>query len=139
MTFAARTSTVLDVTSFAYLSTGNSFNNSLNGIGGTATATVRLSLNGSLYLSQNASLVAVTGQWRNVGASADYEAQGTWQSGTGTTGGPSGWVSLSSTQDWTLSATNNAVTRDLLLEIRLASTSQLITSATITCDVDSAL
>ena len=139
MTFAVRTLS-LNIP-FVYLTTNNSFNNSTAGTpgGATASAVVRLDSDGGLYVSNGAlPLVLVSGQWLKIGVNSDYEAQGTWQSGTGTTSGPTGWVSLSTTRDWTLTATNNAVTRDILLEIRLVATSTVITSATITVDVDSA-
>lgn len=127
------------VASGALISDHTAFNWSLSGIGGTATATYRLALTGVASSSEGfAAVVAIPGEWLLSGTVALYEAQGIWGAGSGVTGGPVGWNSLSATRDWTLSATNNAVTRPLTLSIRLASTGAVITTATISFDVDSA-
>jgi hypothetical protein len=127
------------VASGALVSDQDALNYSLSGIGGTATATYRLALTGVASTTNGlGTLVAIPGQWLLSGTVALYEAQGVWQAGTGVTGGPTGWVALSSTRDWTLSATNNAVSRPLVISIRLVSTGAVITTATISFDVDSA-
>ena len=125
MSFAARQHTS-SLSGLVSITDQNADNDSLSGIGGTATA------------NPAGVLTAISGEWRLSGASADYEAQATWGSGTGTTGGPTGWVSLSTTRDWTLTATDNTVSRPLTVEIRLASGAILLDTATITFSVDSA-
>ena len=138
MSFAVRTLGGA-VASGALVSDQDALNYSLSGIGGTATATYRLALTGVASTTNGAgTLTAIPGQWLLSGTVALYEAQGVWQAGSGVTGGPVGWVSLSSTRDWTLSATNNFVNRPLVISIRLASTGAVITTATISFDVDSA-
>ena len=138
MSFAVRTLGGA-VASGALVSDQDALNYSLSGIGGTATATYRLALTGVASTTNGlGTLVAIPGQWLLSGTVALYEAQGVWQAGTGVTGGPTGWVALSSTRDWTLSATNNAVNRPLVISIRLVSTGAVITTATISFDVDSA-
>lgn len=138
MTFAVRTLGGA-VASGALVSDQDALNYSLSGIGGTATATYRLALTGVASTTNGlGTLVAIPGQWLLSGTVALYEAQGVWQAGSGVTGGPTGWVALSSTRDWTLSATNNAVNRPLVISIRLVSTGAVITTATISFDVDSA-
>ena len=114
-------------------------NMTLAGIGGTATATYRLASTGVASATNGAGvLTAISGEWLTSGAAALYEVQGVWQAGTGTTGGPTGWVALSVTRDWTLSATNSYDTRPLIVSIRLASTGATIATATISFAVDSA-
>jgi hypothetical protein len=117
----------------------SALNDSLGGIGGTATATYRLGNNGIARTTDGAgTLQNITGEWLISGAVSLYEAQATWQAGTGSTSGPVGWVSLATTRDWGLSATNNNVARDLFVEIRLASTGTVLDTATISFAVDSA-
>ena len=138
MSFAARQHTS-SLSGLVSITDQNADNDSLSGIGGTATATYRLASTGVASATNPAGvLTAISGEWRLSGASADYEAQATWGSGTGTTGGPTGWVSLSTTRDWTLTATDNTVSRPLTVEIRLASGAILLDTATITFSVDSA-
>jgi hypothetical protein len=114
-------------------------NPSLAGIGGTATATYRLSSTGeaSSTVTSN-TLVPISGEWLVGGTASDYEVQGTWSGSGGTVGGPSGWVSLGTTRDFTLTVTSAFITRDLALEIRIAASTLVVATATITFDVDSA-
>ena len=110
------------------------------GLGGTGNATYRLNSNGAAYRTNTAgSLISITGEWLVSGNNSDYEVQGTF-SGTGgvATGPGAGWHNLGTTRDWTLSSTNNFATRDLFIEIRYASNSAVIDSATISFEVDSA-
>ena len=138
MSFAVRT--LGGSTAFgALISDQLAENFTLSGLGGTATATYRLASTGVASSTNGAGvLTAISGEWLLSGAASLYEAQAVWQAGTGVTGGPTGWVALSSTRDWTLSATNNYVTRPLVVSIRLASTGAVITTATISFEVDSA-
>lgn len=138
MTFAARTvGGYLNIG--AAISDQTAENQSLSGIGGTASATYRLASSGLAYATNAAgTLTVITGEWLLYGAVASYEAQGTWGAGSGTTSGPTGWNSLSVTRDWSLTATNSIKTRTLFVEIRQASTAVVIATATITFDVDSA-
>jgi hypothetical protein len=127
------------VASGALVSDQDALNYSLSGLGGTATATYRLASSGVASSTDGVgTLVAIPGEWLLSGTASLYEAQGVWQAGSGVTGGPTGWVVLSSTRDWTLSGTNNFVNRPLIISIRLASTGAVITTATISFDVDSA-
>ena len=109
------------------------------GIGGTASATYRLASSGQASRQQGAGLVSITGEWLvGSGTTSDYEVQGTWAAGGGTISGPTGWVSLGTTRDWTLTVTNNFEVRDLSIEIRIAATGLVIDTATIEFEVDSA-
>ena len=139
MTFASRTlGATAGAASGAVITDQIAQNYSLSGLGGTATATYRLASTGVASATNGAGvLTAIPGEWLTSGAASLYEAQAVWQPGTGTTGGPTGWVALSSTRDWTLSATNSYDVRPLDVSIRLASTGAVITTATISFEVDS--
>lgn len=138
MTFAAR-SLAGGVTPGAKITDQTAANYSLSGIGGTATATYRLNATGvAYYTDPTGTLTAITGEWLTSGTAALYEAQGVWGAGTGTTGGPTGWVALNVTRDWTLTRSNNFANRNLALQIRLAATGVVLASATIAFEVDSA-
>lgn len=138
MTFAARCLNG-GVSAGVAITNQTAYNYSLSGIGGTATATYRLDNTGVAKATNfGGTLTAITGEWMTAGTVALYEARAVWQGGTGTTGGPTGWVALTATRDWTLSATNNFALQDLNVEIRLASTGVVLATATITFDVDSA-
>lgn len=138
MTFAARTLGG-STTAGARITDQLAENFSLSGLGGTATATYRLASTGVASASNSAGvLTAIPGEWLLSGAASAYEAQAVWQAGTGVTAGPTGWVALSVNRDWTLTATNNYVSRPLIVSIREASTGATITTATISFEVDSA-
>lgn len=114
-------------------------NNTQAGLGGTATATYRLSNTGSALASNTSGvLTAISGEWLLSGAASAYEARGTWSGSGGTVGGPTTWSVLSTTRDWTLQVTGADVTRTLALEIGLAGTSTAIATATITLNVNAA-
>lgn len=115
-------------------------NFALSGFGGTATATYRLQSSGVAQTTNaGGTLTDITGEWLvGSGTTSDYEVQGTWQGGGGTTGGPTGWVGLGTTRSYTLTVTNNSAFQDLLVEIRIAASALVIATATITFDVDSA-
>lgn len=138
MTFAARCLNG-GLTPGATITDQSALNYSLSGLGGTATATYRLNATGVAYYTNAAgTLTAISGEWLTSGTAALYEAQGVWGAGTGTTGGPTGWVALNVTRDWTLTRSNNFANRDLALQIRVAATGVVLASATITFEVDSA-
>lgn len=106
----------------------------LSGIGGTSTAKYRLKSDGIAQRTTPAAgaYIDIPGQWLRSGAAANYEAQGTFTNNTGgTTGGPTTWVSLGTTREWTFSTTNNDATVDLTVEIRLASSGAVIATALI--------
>jgi len=140
VTFASRTlGASAGAASGAVITDQTASNLTLSGLGGTAVATYRLASTGVASATNSAGvLTAISGEWLTSGSAALYEAQAVWQPGTGTTGGPTGWVALSVTRDWTLSATNSYDTRPLDVSIRLASTGAVITTATISFEVDSA-
>jgi hypothetical protein len=124
-----------------FISDITAYNNSLSGVGGTASATYRLASTGVASSSQNASLVPISGQWLIAGSASDYEVQGTvtFSSGGGSLVGPgAGWNNLGTTRDWSLTATNNFAERELLIEIRPVGSTSTAISATITIEVDSA-
>ena len=116
-------------------------NNSKSGVGGTAAATYRLRDDGVAFRQQGTSLVTISGEWLvGSGTTSDYEVQATVLSGSGGSfSGPgAGWNSLSTTRDWVLTVTNDFGEREVLIEIRLAATSLVIATATISFEVDSA-
>lgn len=115
-------------------------NLSLAGTGGTATATYRLHSNGQAYRTNlNGTLVSINGEWRVSGDTSLFEAYATWTGTGGSVGGTTGsWVNLGTTRDWTLTVTNNFQTRELNLQIRLASSGAVLDTATIFFEVDSA-
>ncbi len=125
-------------------------NNSLSGVGGTATATYRLASTGVASATNSAGvLTAISGQWLTSGTAADYEVYAEWSPvgggpggivGGGSTGGAASgtWLSLGTTRDFTLSATNNFVERELYIRIRNAATQTVVNFCTITAEVDSA-
>ena len=138
MTFAARCLNAA-LAPQAIITNQQALNYSLSGIGGTATATYRLDNTGvASATNYGGSLTAITGEWLTSGAAASFEAQATWGGGTGTTGGPTGWVALNVTRNWTLSATNNFGFQDLTVQIRNASSGIVLTTAVITFEVDAA-
>jgi hypothetical protein len=122
------------------ISNQSAFNFSKAGIGGTATATYRLSSNGQASRTNNSgTLVSISGEWLVAGTASQFEVYATWSGSGGSVGGTTGsWISLSTTRDWTLSATNNFVERSLSIEIRLASSGSVLDTATIDFSVDSA-
>ena len=116
-------------------------NNSRAGIGGTAAATYRLGNDGAARASTGASLVSIAGEWLvGSGTTSDYEVQATVLSGfAGSFTGPgAGWHNLGTTRDWSLTTTNNASERYVLIEIRPVGSTTTTISATITFEVDSA-
>jgi hypothetical protein len=119
----------------------SALNNSLAGIGGTATATYRLASSGVASRTNSAGvLTAIAGEWLTSGTAANYEVYAEWGSGGGTTGGAAAgtWLGLGTTRDFTLTATNNSVQRELYIRIRLAATQAVVNFCTITVSVDSA-
>jgi hypothetical protein len=123
------------------LSDQSALNNSLAGVGGTATATYQLASTGAASRTNSAGvLTAISGEWLTSGTAADYEVYAEWGSGGGTTGGatPDTWLGLGTTRNFTLTATNNSVQRELYIRIRLAATQAVVNFCTITVSVDSA-
>jgi len=131
------------------ISNNVAFNLSLAGQGGTATATYRLASSGGASRTNAAgSLVNISGEWLVSGSASDYEVRGTWSAqgggdgweGGGSVGGatPNTWLALSTTRDYTLSATNNYANRGLTVEIRYAANTTILDTAVIDFDVDSA-
>lgn len=117
-------------------------NNSLAGVGGTATATYQLNSSGAARRTNvSGTLVDIPGQWLVTGTASNYEVYGEWDpSGTGTTGGatPNTWLSLGTTRSFTLSGTNTLVSRVLYIQIRDASTQEVVNFCSVTIEVDSA-
>lgn len=118
-------------------------NNSLQGIGGTATATIRLGSDGKFGINTGGNtIVDQTGQWLvnpSVSSASDYEVQGSFTGSGGTVSGPTGYVNLGTTREWTLTATNqNVLFRSLLLDFRKASTASPVTDVSVNIQVRSA-
>ncbi|MFZ9767198.1 MAG: hypothetical protein ACO3C4_01740 [Candidatus Limnocylindrus sp.] len=117
-------------------------NYSKSGIGGGATATYRLANSGQASATNlSGTLVAISGEWLVAGTASQFDARmtPTGSGSGGSTGGTfSSWVNLGTTQDWTLSATNNFASRQFTLEIRLSSSGAVLDTATIDFEVDSA-
>ena len=128
----------------------SALNYSLNGVGGTATATYRLGSNGQARSTNNSGVLTdISGEWLVTGTASDFEVYATWSpqgggpgdiTGGGNVGGDATatWLSLGTTRDFTLTATNNAVERELYIQIRYTPTSTVLDSATIYVSVDSA-
>lgn len=118
----------------------NAQNFSRAGLGGTATARYRLYSNGQAYRTNlSGSIVSISGEWLVAGAASDFEVYASWSgSPIGVTGPTGSWVSLGTDREWTMSATNTYYTATLNVQIRLASTSTVIDTATIDFEVDSA-
>jgi hypothetical protein len=118
----------------------SAFNFSLAGVGGTATARYRLYSNGQAYRTNlSGSIVSINGEWLLAGAASDYEVYASWSgSPFGVTGPTGSWVSLGTDREWTLTVTNTYFVATLNVQIRLASTSTVIDTATIDFEVDSA-
>jgi hypothetical protein len=125
-------------------------NTSLAGVGGTATATYRLDSDGQAYRTNAAgTLIPISGQWLTSGTASDYEVYAQWSPmgggpggivGGGTIGGatPATWLSLSSQRNFTLTDTNNYAERELYIQIRRASTQEIVNFCTVNVSVDSA-
>lgn len=112
-------------------------NLSLAGIGGTATATYRLRNDGvALTSDSTGTLQAISGEWLVSGTSSDFEAYASWTGSGGTVGGTTdSWINLGTTRDWTLTVTDDDITRVLDLQIRLAATATVLDTANITFTV----
>ncbi|MFZ9767205.1 MAG: hypothetical protein ACO3C4_01775 [Candidatus Limnocylindrus sp.] len=126
----------------ASISDQSALNYSLSGVGGTASATYRLANNGvASRTNVSGTLTAISGEWLVAGNASDFEAymapDGGGSGGT-TSGTFNTWVNLGTTQDWTLTATNNSATRSFTLQIRIASSGEVVDTATISFEVDSA-
>ena len=78
--------------------------------------------------------MSVPAQWSPVGGGPGGVFGG------GTTGGatPGTWLGLGTTRDFTLSATNTFAERELYIQIRNATTQEIVNFCTISVEVDSA-
>lgn len=132
------------------LSNQSAVNFSLAGVGGSATATYRLDNAGQASRTNTSgTLVNITGQWLTSGTAADYEVYAQWSPsgggpggvlGGGTTGGatPDTWLSLGTTRSFTLTGVSANVERELYIQIRNATTQEIVNFCTVTVEVDSA-
>lgn len=132
------------------LSDQTAVNTSLAGVGGSATATYSLNSSGQATRTNAAGTpVNITGQWLTSGTAADYEVFAQWSPsgggpnavlGGGTTGGatPDTWLGLGTTRSFTLTGVSANVGRELYIQIRNASTQDIVNFCTITVEVDSA-
>lgn len=111
------------------------------GLGGTSTAKYRLKNDGVAQTGTfpTGGYADISGEWLTSGTAADFETQGTFTNNTGgTSTGPTTWVSLSTTREWTFETTNNDASCDLTVEIRLASSGVVLDSALIYMEAFSA-
>lgn len=102
--------------------------------GGTANAGYRLNSNGLAEGRQQTSFYTIE-TWLYSGVAGDYESRATLVSGPApTTGTLNTWESLSTSRQWITSdsAPPSTTTTVLTIEIRLASTGTVLTSAAIT-------
>lgn len=115
-------------------------NNSLEGEGGTATATYRLRNDGVALATNNFGvLTVISGEWLVSGTVSQFEVYATWSGTGGTVGGTTdSWISLDTTRDWTLTVTSDVIVRTLDIQIRLASTLVVLDTATISFEVNCA-
>jgi hypothetical protein len=123
------------------LSNSVALNNSLQGVGGTATATYRLDSDGQAYATDaSGTLIAISGNWLTSGTPADYEVHVRWYPlGGGTEGGdaPNTWLNLGTQRNFTLSATNLLAQRKLQVQIRNATTQNVLIFCIVDFSVDS--
>lgn len=121
------------------LTNNSAYNFSRSGLGGSASATARFRNDGVLLLTNNLNLVAVSNEWLIAsGTTSDYEVRGTWAGVGGTVFGPTGWVGLGTTRDYSLETFNAVAVRFLTAEIRIAASGLVIATAEIDFEVDSA-
>lgn len=129
------------------ISDQSAFNFSKAGIGGTAAAKYKLETDGSAQRTNISGVyVLITGEWLLSGSASDYEAN----MGTGVAAPGSGfythagssafdtWLNLGTMREWVIEATNTYAQTDHTLQIRYASNSAVIDTATISLIVDSA-
>lgn len=100
---------------------------------GTAISQFILNSDGRAQYVQDGVTSDVSGEWRVAGASSDFEARATVNSGSLTAGTTGSWVGLSSTQTWSLTRSTAGLSNcNFTLEIRRASDGVVLTSASIT-------
>lgn len=100
-----------------------------------ADAGYRLSNTGGAFELKNGAATAISGEWLSAGSASDYEVRATLSSGTLSSGTTGSWLNLGTTREWhTIRTDNTSGDTDgvLLIEIRLAATGTVVTSATIT-------
>lgn len=104
---------------------------------GTSSAGYELNADGIAYEGVNGSYSAISGEWLLAGSASDFEVRATLNSGTTPSGTLGSWVALSTTRTWELSAPSGQVRScELTVEIRRASDSTVVATATITIDAD---
>lgn len=99
--------------------------------GGTSTARYQLLNTGVATQTDNGGNQNITGQWLVTGTVADFSARGTFSSVSGgTTGGPTTYTNLATSQAWTLQSSATDQTANLLIEIRHDPSNLVVASAT---------
>jgi len=98
----------------------------------------RLDSDGSAYRRLGSTAyTAISGEWLLTGSNSDYEARATLVSGsTPSTGTLDSWLGLGTDRTWTLTSTSSAQSV-LTIEIRDATTLEVLDSATITLETES--
>lgn len=98
-----------------------------------ATAAYKLDNDGIAYYKGPAtSYTAISGTWLLSGAVADYEARATIVSGTLTSGTTGSWLSLATDREWVRTSLSGYAQCVLTVEIRNATTLEVLDAATIT-------
>lgn len=101
----------------------------------TATAEFRLNTSGDAETRLNLGSWSSPFSWLLAGSASDFECRMTMNSGTNFSGSALGtWLSLGTTRTWSheRSGTNGITTGTATLEIRRASTSTVLATATVT-------
>lgn len=103
---------------------------------GTATAGYRLNTSGIAEGREGASYSTLE-TWLAFGTASNYECRATVVFGTLTSGTSGAWLSLGSSQEWSITQVGVGTnTCEITIEIRNASTLVVLDSATITLEAD---
>lgn len=100
---------------------------------GTATAQYQIKSDGTLWFTSGNNTLVQSSDWLDFGASSSYEVRATLTSGTLDSGTTGSWLSLSTTQTWSISQGIVGVnTAAITIEIRNATTGVVVDTAYIT-------
>lgn len=106
-----------------------------NRVGGVATAAYKLGADGRITTRRNAAAAVDQGAWVSPSATtlaALYETQATVLTGAVTSGTTGSWLALNADREWVVEASAYGLEyASLLIEVRLASSGAVVTSATI--------
>jgi len=94
----------------------------------------RLSSNGNAYNTASGTS-GLLESWLDTGTNADFQVKATLTSGSGISGTLGSWLALTTDRAWSLSSTGDAAAT-ITVEIRNATTLAVLTSATISYDIN---